>query len=124
MLEIIKFVYESLSQYQIAQTFFVVLIGCLGLMFYRKGEKDRKTGGRVEIPVYLLSGPVYDAMGAIHDIAEQSRTQTELLRALVAQGQARDMGQLYLIQLVEMSMNMKPSISRGSFPVKDSIPRE
>jgi len=51
-------------------------------MMMRRGEKERKNGGSssMEIPMFLMGGPVHDAMGALHDMAEESRTTNAILR--------------------------------------------
>jgi hypothetical protein len=78
---------KGLQQWPVVEGFFIIVIAFLGLLTYRRGEKDRKSMGpaAIEIPLFLLSGPLADAIGAVHDISEQSRVQNELLRQLIAE---------------------------------------
>jgi hypothetical protein len=78
---------KALSNFPIAEVFFIIVTTFLGWITYRKGERDRKDLGpaAVEIPIFLLSGPLANTMGAVHDIAEQSRVQNELLRQLIGE---------------------------------------
>lgn len=84
MLEFIDACAKALAQWPVAEGFFMIVIAFLGLTTYRKGEKDRKSLGSnaIEIPLFLLNGPLADAMGAVHDMSEQSRITNDLLRQL------------------------------------------
>lgn len=56
-----------------------IIIGA-GIWLFLRGERNRKTNGNGQsVPTWTLYGPAHDAIGAIHDIAEQSRRQTDLL---------------------------------------------
>lgn len=76
---------KALSQWPIVQGFFVIVITFLGIIAYRRGERDRRNLGptAVEIPLFILNGPLAEAIGAVHDISEQSRTSNDLLRQLI-----------------------------------------
>lgn len=80
MFDPIESVSKTLGPWPIAQFGFVVLIAAASFFAIRRGERDRKNGGGiVEIPIYLVTGPVHDAITAIHSMAEQIRIQTQLL---------------------------------------------
>lgn len=76
---------KALAPWPYAQAGFlaIMLIGIIMAMV--KASRDRKAMGNVEIPYFLLGGPVASVMEAIHDMAEESRKQTALLQRLVAQ---------------------------------------
>lgn len=76
---------KFLSGWPVAEGFFIIVIAFLGIMTYRRADRDRKTYGpsALEIPLYLVSGPLHDAMMSVHEISEQSRTQNELIRQLI-----------------------------------------
>jgi hypothetical protein len=103
---------EALSAWPIANAFFVIVITFLSLWMMKRGEKDRKEGGgNMEIPMYLMGGPVHDAIGAIHDIAEESRATTVLLRGIAdGLGEAnRNMVKTHmLLEAIYNAQEMRP----------------
>lgn len=83
MFDPVESISKTLGPWPIAQFGFVVLIAAASIFAIKRGDKDRKTnGGIVEIPVYLVTGPVHDAIMAIHSMAEQIRIQTQLLEEI------------------------------------------
>lgn len=84
MSEIIEAV-KVLAQWPFVEGFFIIVISFLGIMTYKRGEKDRRTLGpaAIEIPLFLMSGPLADAIGAVHDLSEQSRRTNDLLENLI-----------------------------------------
>lgn len=82
MYEFLSDAFKALSGYPIIQASVAVLVFLAGIHVMRRGEKDRKSNGAAEpvIPSWALYGPAHEAMGAIHEMNEQSRQQVELLR--------------------------------------------
>lgn len=76
---------KFLAQWPVAEGFFIIVISFLGVITYRRAERDRQTLGMhaVEIPLFFLSGPLHDAMSSVHNISEQTRTTNDLLRQIV-----------------------------------------
>lgn len=85
MSELVAEVAKVLQPWPIAEGFFVIVISFLSFMAMRRGERERKNGGAssMEIPMFLMGGPVHDAMGALHDIAEEARMTNTLLRSII-----------------------------------------
>ena len=83
--DVVKALLQVLSQWPVAEGFFIIVISFLGFMTYRRGDKDRKSLGpaAIEIPLFLLSGPVADVMTSVHNMSEQSRITNELLKQLI-----------------------------------------
>lgn len=71
---------RAFSRYPVVEAFLVLFMFAIGVMAMRKGERDRKNG----TPVWTLYGPVHEAIGAIHEMNEQSRIANGLLSRLVA----------------------------------------
>ena len=61
------------------QALVAFLAGAVGISAWRRGERDRKemAGNTMEIPVYLISGPVAETMREMHDMAEGVRSINE-----------------------------------------------
>jgi hypothetical protein len=77
--------FESLGSFPIIQAAIAVFIIIVGYyVLIPRGEKDGKAAQRDlgSIPQWLLMGPVHDAMGAIHDIAEQGRIRNGILERI------------------------------------------
>lgn len=78
---------KAFSSFPVAQAFLVLLILLIGVMVFRKGERDRKTGTNGNgMPSWLLYGPVKDVMADVRDMAEQSRVTNRLLDRLAENG--------------------------------------
>lgn len=72
------------------QALVAFMAGVVGISAWRRGEKDRKTmaGNTMEIPIYLVSGPIADAIREMHDMSEGVRDINEKYqRALDVQAQ-------------------------------------
>lgn len=77
---------------------FVISLGVVAgaffaaIWFMRSGERERKRiessgneyRGGIEIPGFLIGGPVHDAMQSVHELAEQSRRQFENDEKMIA----------------------------------------
>jgi hypothetical protein len=86
MSEIIERAVKVLAQWPTAEGFFIIVIAFLGLMTIRRADRDRKAGPpAIEIPMFLMSGPLHDVMGAVHEISEQSRIQNELMKQMISE---------------------------------------
>lgn len=86
MFEFLADLLKSLAGYPplAALAGFAIIIGG-GVWLLLRGERDRKSNGNGQtLPAWTLYGPAHDTMGAIHDIAEQSRRQTDLLERIDA----------------------------------------
>lgn len=81
MLDQVNEASKALASWPVVQAFFLIVIAFLGIMAKRWGERARNNV--VEIPSYLMSGPVHDAMGALHDIAEECRTTNSKLGQMI-----------------------------------------
>ncbi len=83
---------KALAQWPIAEGFFVIVISFLGFTTYRKGERDRRTLGHnaVEIPMFLLSGPLHDTMDSVQEMSEQSRVSNRLLEEILDEVRAQN----------------------------------
>jgi hypothetical protein len=80
-------------------------------------EKNGNGGsGHSNIPPWVLMGPGHDAIGAIHDLAEQSRSANEILRTIAHEERQQT-------QLLEDILNNQ--IARGDInppPVRRNKP--
>jgi len=97
MSDLINETLRVLAPWPVAQGFFIIVIAFMGFMAIRRGDRDRRAGvsqRNVEMPMYLMGGPVHDAIGAIHDIAEESRKISTMLKNI-------DEGQSYTHKLLE-----------------------
>lgn len=81
MYELLTKVFEALGPWPIVQFAAALLIGIFGLRAMSRGDRDRKpsTGNSNGQPTWSLYGPVHDAMGAVHEMNEQSRKQIDIL---------------------------------------------
>lgn len=71
---------KALGQWPILQFAAVVITMIAGIYAIRRGEKDRKP--EQPIPQWMMMGPMHDMMEAVHNMAEQGRQQTDLLRRI------------------------------------------
>jgi hypothetical protein len=70
---------DALGQFPIVQASVAVLILLGGIYMIFKASKDRVRPPEL-IPQWLMMGPLYDMMGAVHDVAEETRRTNDLLR--------------------------------------------
>ena len=75
---------KALKDLPLPEALVLICFAFVGWMVYRKGEKDRRMLGpsAIEVPLFLLSGPLADAMESVHHVSEQSRVTNELLREI------------------------------------------
>jgi hypothetical protein len=71
---------KSLGQWPLVQGAVAIVIIFAGVWLMRRGEKDKKQSD--PMPQWLLMGPLHDMMGAVYEISEQGRQQTDLLRRI------------------------------------------
>lgn len=85
MSETIDTAVKVLSNWPVAEGFFIIVIAFLGIITYRRGEKDRRqlSSGAVEIPLFLLSGPLANAMDSVQHIANAAQETNKSLDRLV-----------------------------------------
>lgn len=57
----------------------LILFGAAYLMFRTTRDKP-PSPPREAVPQWLLMGPLHDMMGAVHDVAEETRRTNDLLR--------------------------------------------
>lgn len=101
-----KELYDVLPAYgQVVLTVVIVAIG--GLATWKglrdKNKKLESEGGisSSAIPMFLMMGPVHDALQSIHEIAEQSRTQNAILHDINQTLDRMDRGQQYTHSILE-----------------------
>jgi hypothetical protein len=75
--------FAALGAYPIVQSAVAILILVAGLYFVSRALKDKSAPlplpPRDPVPQWLMMGPLHDMMGAVHDVAEQSRRTNDLL---------------------------------------------
>lgn len=96
---------SALQSWPVVNGFFIIVISFLAFMAIRKGEKDKKFGDGSEIPVYLVGRSAHDAMNAIHDAAEESKTTNAILRDIAKSMVDFNRGQEHTHKLLESIMN-------------------
>jgi hypothetical protein len=77
--------FESLGAFPLIQASVALLILMAGYILIPRGEKDGKQAQRDAgiIPQFLMMGPAHDAIGAIHEMNEQSRQHIALMSQMV-----------------------------------------
>lgn len=87
---------------QLALTVVIVIIGGFAAW---KGLSDnkKKIDGKndTNIPMFVMMGPVHDALQSIHSMAEESRTQTATLKDIDKTLERMDRGQQYTHYVLE-----------------------
>jgi hypothetical protein len=75
MLKAIDAAITILAPWPIVQGFFVIVIAFMGYLAVRRGDRDRdiKFNNNIEIPAYIMAGPVHDALITISSMAEEMR---------------------------------------------------
>jgi hypothetical protein len=76
MSEFVNKILTALEAYPILHVVSVAVVGILSVLFWRRGEKDGKSMNHIEIPMFLVGGPVADFM---REMLHQTRLQTQLL---------------------------------------------
>ncbi|WP_438278061.1 hypothetical protein [Nitrobacter sp.] len=71
--------FDALGPYPLVQGAVALLIVLGGVYLIFRANKDRGAS-REQIPPWLMMGPLHDMMQAVHDMAEESRRATELLK--------------------------------------------
>jgi hypothetical protein len=77
--------FESLGAFPLIQASVALLILMAGYILIPRGEKDGKQAQRDNgvIPQYLMMGPAHDAIGAIHEMNEQSRQHLAAMAQMI-----------------------------------------
>jgi hypothetical protein len=73
---------KTLGAFPLVQAGLVVLMFLSGIWLMFRGERDKKSQAPDTIPQWTMMGPMHDAIGAIHDMAEQGRKQTDVLERI------------------------------------------
>ena len=76
MLEHVNKALTSLESYPLLHVVSIAVVGLLSVLFWKRGEKDGRSLNSIEIPMFLVSGPIKDFM---EDMLEHTRYQTQLL---------------------------------------------
>jgi len=72
---------KSLGAFPLVQGALFVMVVLAGIWVFLRGTRDGKSG-IATVPQWLMIGPAHDVMGAVHDIAEQIRKQTDVLERI------------------------------------------
>lgn len=93
--------YELLPPFgQALLTVGVVVVGTTSAWLGLRAKKPEAEDPRV-IPMFILVGPVHDALQSVHGMSEQSRLQTTELKDIARILTAMDRGQDYTHNLLE-----------------------
>lgn len=107
---------SALQSWPVVNGFFIIVISFLAFMAIRKGEKDKKFGDGSEIPVYLVGRSAHEAMNAIRDAAEESKTTNAILRDIAKGMTDFNRGQKYTHELLTTVINnqeMRKTMAHG-----------
>lgn len=109
---------EALSQWPVVNGFFIIVITFLGLVAWRRGEKENKNTNGVGLPTYLMA---HDAAKALNILAEDSRERIELqkktnalLEDLAKTAAHFDLGQIHthrLLNAIRNEYQMRPTMA-------------
>jgi len=74
--------FAALGAYPIVQSAvaITILLGALYLVIRATRDKPPPLPPHEPVPQWLMIGPMHDMIGAVHDVAEQSRRTNDLLR--------------------------------------------
>jgi hypothetical protein len=72
--------FDAFSAFPIIQVVVSAMILLAGVYVMTRGSRDNATKPPELIPQWILIGPLHDMMGAVHDVAEETRRTNELLR--------------------------------------------
>ena len=70
---------KSLGAFPLVQAAVAILVLMAGVWLVIRAGRDKKPGDATLVPPWLMMGPAHDVMGAIHDLAEQSRGTNHVL---------------------------------------------
>lgn len=109
---------KSLGAFPLVQAALFAMVVLAGIWVFLRGTRERNGGNATSsvVPPWILMGPGHDAIGAIHDLAEQSRNANEILRTIAHEERQQT-------QLLEDILNNQ--IARGDInppPVKRKHP--
>lgn len=110
MSEVLDTAFKSLALYPWAQILLLIVVASVSTLAARRGERDRQSGGSgssgsFEIPMYLMGGPVHDAMTSIHRMAEEGRKTNAILSDIDKAVIEFNIGQKHTHRLLENIMN-------------------
>lgn len=76
--------FAALGAYPIIQSAvaITILLGALYLVVRATRDKPVAPPPHEPVPQWIMMGPMHDMIGAVHDVAEQSRRTNELLREI------------------------------------------
>lgn len=74
--------FAALGAYPIIQSAvaITILLGALYLVIRATRDKPPPLPAHDPVPQWLMIGPMHDMIGAVHDVAEQSRRTNDLLK--------------------------------------------
>jgi hypothetical protein len=72
--------FDAFSAFPIIQVVVSAMILLAGVYVMTRGSRDNASKPPEMIPQWILIGPLHDMMGAVHDVAEETRRTNELLR--------------------------------------------
>ncbi|MGB5905757.1 MAG: hypothetical protein WBH00_23200 [Xanthobacteraceae bacterium] len=76
---IVKPALDATTAFPYIQVSLGILVVLAGIYIMTRGQRD--TGTKPETtPQWINAGPLHDMMGAVHDVAEESRRANDLLR--------------------------------------------
>lgn len=70
---------KSLGAFPLIQAAVAILVIIAGIWIVTRAGREKKADGAALVPPWLMMGPAHDVMGAIHDLAEQSRGTNHIL---------------------------------------------
>lgn len=74
--------FDAVNGFPIIQAALGILIVLVGVYFMTRGQRDNAAKPPELIPSWLMMGPLHDMMQSVHEVAEQGRQQTDLLRRI------------------------------------------
>lgn len=77
--------FKALGPFWLVQAALAILILFGGYYVLIRGTREKNGNGgpsHNSIPPWVMMGPAHDVMGAVHDLAEQSRAANEILRTI------------------------------------------
>jgi len=83
--------FKALGPFVLVQSAVALLILGGGVYALFRGTKDKPAPAAINgsgIPAWTMMGPVHDAIGAVHDLAEQSRATNHILERIEGETKA------------------------------------
>lgn len=83
--------FKALGPFVLVQSAVALLILGGGVYALFRGTKDKPAPAPLNgnaIPAWTMMGPVHDAIGAVHDLAEQSRATNHILDRIETEAKA------------------------------------